>query len=277
MTKYRYCVLYTQVLKQWEVYRVMRKSLPKGRGTVFYPCVELWWNDTVGTVIKPLFPGYLFIRSDMEREELHDMIVRSRRDILSFVKELKLTEQKIAGGPASGWEDSLLIDLNDDEAEFLDFMLNFKYKDDGEEAADGPDSGAKLERQTSAGEKCLRQAPGGTDCVGQDEEEKARNRKAMKIPEEGVIRMSYGYFEDGRCVVMEGPLKGYEERIVRVDRRKRKAYLDIEINGHVVKAGLEIMGKGHWFPKDKSVPAMLEDGTEIDPLVIARKMMSGSS
>lgn len=56
--KFNYCVLYTQTLKQYDVYQVIRKSMPEGRGTVFYPCAELWWNNTVDTVIRPLFPGY---------------------------------------------------------------------------------------------------------------------------------------------------------------------------------------------------------------------------
>lgn len=258
--RYRYCVLYTQVLKQWEVCEVVRKSLPEGRGTVFYPCVELWWNDTVGTVVRPLFPGYVFIRSDMGRAELHDIIVRRRQDILSFVKELKLAEQKNAGGAALDEGDSLLIDLSEDEAEFLDFMLNFKYREEGEEAAD--EKNPVAEEETEAGK------PAGA-------ESRSGKRKERKIPREGVLMMSYGYCENGKYVVMEGPLKGYEERIVRIDRRKRKAYLDIEINGHVVKAGFGLKGKGYWFPKDKNVQAVLEDGTEVDPAGIAKKMMSG--
>lgn len=259
--KYSYCVLYTQVLKQWEVCEVIRKSLPEGRGTVFYPCVELWWNDTVDTVIRPLFPGYVFIRSDMGRAELHDLIVRRRKDILSFVKELKLSEQKNAGGVPVDMDDALLIDLKEDEAEFLDFMLNFKYREDGEEAV--------TEKNPVAEGKAETEQFAGTEGRG-------RKGKARKVPEKGVIRMSYGYCENGKYVVMEGPLKGYEERIVSVDRRKRKAYLDIEINGHLAKAGLGLMGKGYWFPKDKYVPTVLEDGTEIDPVEIAKKMMSGS-
>lgn len=259
--KYSYCVLYTQVLKQWEVCEVIRKSLPEGRGTVFYPCVELWWNDTVDTVIRPLFPGYVFIRSDLERAELHDLIMRRRKDILSFVKELKLSEQKNAGGVPIDMDDALLIDLKEDEAEFLDFMLNFKYREDGEEAV--------AEKSPAAEEKAETELFAGT-------EGRIGKGRARKVPEEGVIRMSYGYCENGKYVVMEGPLKGYEERIVSVDRRKRKAYLDIEINGHMAKAGLGLMGKGYWFPKDKFVPAVLEDGTEIDPAEIAKKMMSGS-
>lgn len=252
MAKYSYCVLYTQVLKQWEVYEVIRKSLPEGRGTVFYPCVELWWNDTVDTVIRPLFPGYIFIRSDLGREELHELIVRRRQDILAFVKELKLAEQKNAGGVAE--EDSLLMDLSEDEAEFFDFMLNFRYRE--EAAGDCP----------AAGDESGEAMPAGKG---------ARSRRTAKISKEGVLQMSYGYMEHGKYVVMEGPLKGYEDRIVRVDWRKRKAYLDLEINGHRLKAGLVLKGKRYYFPKDKYAPVVLEDGTEIDPAGIARKMMGG--
>lgn len=257
--EYRYCVLYTKVLKQWEVYEVIRKSLPEGRGTVFYPCVELWWNDTVNTVIRPLFPGYVFIRSDMGRAELHDLIMRRRWDILSFVKELKLAEQKNAGGVPVDMDDALLIDLSEDEAEFLDFMLNFKYEEET--------TGTAFEEAgfVDGGET----AESGDESPGK--------RKNGKIPRVGVIRMSYGYCENGKCVVMEGPLKGYENRIVRVDRRKKKAYLDLEINGHMAKAGLELKGKGYWFPKDRCAAAILEDGTEVDPAEIARKMMSGKA
>lgn len=260
-SKFNYCVLYTQVLKQWEVCEVIRKSLPEGRGTVFYPCVELWWNDTVDTVIRPLFPGYVFIRSDMGRAELHDIIMKRRRDILSFVKELKLSEQKNAGGVPADIDDALLIDLSEDEAEFLDFILDFKYGEEGEEAASEKSTPAKKIVETGQ--------PG-------EAEERSNKGKVRKIPKEGIIRMSYGYCENGKYVVMEGPLKGYEDRIVSVDRRKRKAYLDIEINGHMAKVGLGLMGKGYWFPQDKYVPAVLEDGTEIDPTVIAKKMMSSS-
>ena len=223
---YRYSVIYTQALKQYDVYRVIKKAMPEGRGTVFYPCAELWWNDTVETVIRPLFPGYVFIRSDMNREELHDMIKQRRREILSFVRELKLAELKAAGEPLFEKEDDVLIDLKDDEAEFFDFLLNFRYE-------------------------------------------------GAKAPEEGVIGMSRGYFENGRYVVMEGPLKGYEDRIVDVDLRKRKAYLNIKINGHIAKAGLEIYGKKYWFPKDKYASEVLPDGTAIDPREIAEAMMTG--
>ncbi|MBQ7676957.1 MAG: hypothetical protein IJT32_01865, partial [Lachnospiraceae bacterium] len=106
-----------------------------------------------------------------------------------------------------------------------------------------------------------------------DELQKGRLR-TVRIPVEGVIGMSRGYCENGRYIVMEGPLKGHEERIVDVDLRKRKAYLNIKINGHIAKAGLEIYGKKYWFPKDKYASEVLPDGTSVDPKGIAEAMMS---
>lgn len=251
---FHYCVLYTQTLKQWTVAEMIKRSLPEGRGTVFYPCTELWWHGTGGTVIRPLFPGYVFIRSDMEPAELHEIVRNRRGDILSFIKELGISERKISGEPVPGKGASGsggnngdgfgLIDLKDDEAKFLDFMLNFRYED------------------------------GENQGNGEDGEDGSAKKRPGNIPGEGVLRMSYGYREGKRWVVMEGPLKGYEDHIVGVNLRDKKAYLDLEINGHVAKAGLEIRGKRYWFPEDEHASEILADGTEIDPAEIARKMMS---
>ena len=46
---------------RWDVTETIRKTLPKGRGTVFYPCVELWMGSLGQTVVEALFPGYVFI------------------------------------------------------------------------------------------------------------------------------------------------------------------------------------------------------------------------
>ena len=265
-TKYHYCVLYTQVLKQWEVTQVIRKALPKGRGIVFYPCVELWWNGLEENVIKPLFPGYIFIRSDMESAKLHDMIRRHRGEVLSFVKELRLDEKKAAGEDpfAEGNRGPAVFDLSDDEAKFLDFMLNFRYEDDEiKKEANGADRFCDRnlkDKERKDSEKSLADT-------------RANNKKSQKNLDAGVLRMSYGYREGKKYVIMEGPLKGYEDHIADVNARDRKAYLDIKINGQAVRAGLELRGKKYWFPDDKHASAILEDGTEVDPAEIARLMM----
>ena len=59
------------------------------------------------------------------------------------------------------------------------------------------------------------------------------------------VRMSYGVQTENGIQVQEGPLKGRESLIRRVDRHKRRAYVKIELPGKVVnlELGLEIVEK----------------------------------
>lgn len=264
-----YCVLYTQTLKQWEVTTVLKKKLPEGRGTVFYPCIELWRHDRKATEIRALFPGYLFIRSDMEPEELHHFIGEHRRDVSSFIKELRISEKKISGGDAAEQADEaneyqyIRMDLKEDEKAFLDFLLACGNEDTGQEA--GGD--AEVKDGT-----CREDTRKAGICKNSDGEESAA---ALRIPTEGVLRMSYGYREGGKYVVMKGPLKEYQNRIARVNAHDRKAYLDIKINGRAVRAGFEVKPKRYWFPDDSDAPMVLHDGTEVN-LENLRNMMMGA-
>ena len=264
-----YCVLYTQTLKQWEVTTVLKKKLPEGRGTVFYPCIELWRHDKKETEIRALFPGYLFIRSDMEPEELHHFIGEHRRDVSSFIKELRISEKKISGSDAAEQADEakeyqyIRMDLKEDEKAFLDFLLACGNEDTGQEA--GGD--AEVKDGT-----CREDTRKAGICKNSNGEESAA---ALRIPTEGVLRMSYGYREGGKYVVMKGPLKEYQNRIARVNAHDRKAYLDIKINGRAVRAGFEVKPKRYWFPDDSDAPMVLHDGTEVN-LENLRNMMMGA-
>ena len=126
--KSHYCVIYTQVLKQWSVTEIIRRALPEGQGEVFYPCVELWWHGANKTKFRPLFPGYVFIRSDMEIARLHDLIRKSRREILSFMKELHISEKRESGEDVPG--EASVIDLDDDEAKLFDLLLGFQFDEE---------------------------------------------------------------------------------------------------------------------------------------------------
>lgn len=264
-----YCVLYTQTLKQWEVTTVLKKKLPEGRGTVFYPCIELWRHDRKATEIRALFPGYLFVRSDMEPEELHHFIGEHRRDVSSFIKELRISEKKISGGDAAERADEvneyqyIRMDLKEDEKAFLDFLLACGNEDTDQEAggdAKGKDGTCREDTQRAG------------ICKNNHGEESAA---ALRIPTEGVLWMSYGYREGGKYVVMKGPLKEYQNRIARVNAHDRKAYLDIKINGRAVRAGFELKPKRYWFPDDSDAPMVLHDGTEVN-LENLRNMMMGA-
>ena len=58
-------------------------------------------------------------------------------------------------------------------------------------------------------------------------------------------RMSRGYIKDGRTVVTEGPLKGKENLIRRIDRHKRIARVGMPSTGQLreMQVGLEIVAK----------------------------------
>lgn len=62
---------------------------------------------------------------------------------------------------------------------------------------------------------------------------------------EHVVRMSEGYIDGDKVVVTRGPLMGFEGQIRRVDRHKRRAYLDVTMFGRTVPTsiGLEIVRK----------------------------------
>lgn len=63
--------------------------------------------------------------------------------------------------------------------------------------------------------------------------------------EEQIVEMSVGIMEGSRVRVLEGPLQGREGLICRVDRHRRRAYLEIEMFGRKLQTqvGLEIVEK----------------------------------
>ena len=59
-----------------------------------------------------------------------------------------------------------------------------------------------------------------------------------------LLRMSRGVLEEGgKALVIEGPLRGHEGLIVKVNRHKRLAFLEMSFLGRptVIKVGLEIV------------------------------------
>jgi len=234
--EYHYSVIYAQLLKQREITDFLRANMPWEQGIVFYPCAEYWWNGREDYLVKPLFPGYIFVKSRLEPAKLHKLVLESRGVINSYVRDLGgINTDAYVNGNADIWNDSTLLDLNDDEARLLDFLLGFGYYEDADEKA----------------------------IVYADN----RSRD--------VIKMSRGYEENGRYHVIEGPLKGYEDYIVKVNKKDKKATLDLKVGGNQARVGLEIFGKKKWFPEDEKAPEVLDNGYEVDPEKIAFNMMRG--
>lgn len=68
---------------------------------------------------------------------------------------------------------------------------------------------------------------------------------ALMEPLSKVVGMSVGVIEGDQVMVIDGPLKGQEALIRKVDRHKRLAFLDMRMFGRVktIKVGLEIVRK----------------------------------
>lgn len=250
--RFHYCVLFTQTAKQARLTEVLREALPEERGIVFYPCMEYYRRDTKQTAIKPIFPGYVFVRSDMSVAELHEFIKKHRDKAGTYIRELGLqANMESCGADIAGGADVSnrpvetdrtkkddneyeLKDLTEDEARFMDFLLGIVCSDSADD-----DTGEN---------------EGNTENVDDDFfefEEYGDEEPSEKAGySDGLLRMSYGYQENGKYIVMEGPLKVYEDRIVDVNKHERKAFLDFEVNGYQVRAGLEIKPKTYWFPED---------------------------
>lgn len=62
---------------------------------------------------------------------------------------------------------------------------------------------------------------------------------------EQLVKMSTGFMEREQVVILEGPLKGMEGYIKKIDRHKREASLELPMFGRIldVKVGLEIVAK----------------------------------
>ncbi|OAA86962.1 antiterminator LoaP [Clostridium ljungdahlii] len=63
--------------------------------------------------------------------------------------------------------------------------------------------------------------------------------------EDHLVKISYGYIENDKIVITDGPMKGYEGTIKKIDRHKRKAIIQVEFFGRTmeVSVGVEIVRK----------------------------------
>lgn len=64
--------------------------------------------------------------------------------------------------------------------------------------------------------------------------------------EEHVVEMSYGYMEGEKVTITEGPMKDFDGKIIKIDRHKRTAVIEVEFFDRKmeVKVGLEVVRKG---------------------------------
>lgn len=87
---------------------------------------------------------------------------------------------------------------------------------------------------TSAGDTCLPLAADEVAWIN-----------AITNVDTHVMEMSKGVIEGDRVMVTQGPLKGHEALIARIDRHKRLAWVDMDMFGRnkTIRVGLEIVSK----------------------------------
>ena len=63
--------------------------------------------------------------------------------------------------------------------------------------------------------------------------------------DEQIVQISEGIIENSKVIIFSGPLKGKEGYIKKIDRHKRKAFLEMSLFGRTqkIQVGLEIFSK----------------------------------
>ncbi|MBO4395587.1 MAG: hypothetical protein J5819_04510 [Eubacterium sp.] len=121
-----YSVLYTQVAKQDALKDLINKHLPKTRGSAFIPLMEYYRRSKKSIEYVAMFPGYVFVYSDLGIMELHRLLRDHREEIPGGVRELNLRE-KTALSPEAIYDYSeeelqQMNDLTPDEEQFLNVL-----------------------------------------------------------------------------------------------------------------------------------------------------------
>ena len=98
--------------------------------------------------------------------------------------------------------------------------------------------------------QALKRIPRLTKLLGTGEKWTPMSREDIELVEllsgrERIVKCSEGYMQGDKVTVTDGPLKGLEGKISRIDRHKRLAWLTMELFGRTVeiRAGLEIVRK----------------------------------
>lgn len=119
----RYRVLFTRSEKQSLLAETLSGLLRAEHGRAFVPMVESYRRDRKEVEIKPLFPGYVFLQTDIGFAKLHELALKSREQMnMAAIREL---------GRLKWHEDEALAedeaieeaDLSRDEESFIEHML----------------------------------------------------------------------------------------------------------------------------------------------------------
>lgn len=168
-------VLFVQTGKEKKIEEILKKHLSTKECIPFIPMEELLFKKSGITKkeMRILFPGYVFVESDLQEQQFLRVINFFVNTISELVCVLKYSDKEIA--------------MKESERHTLINLYNNNH----------------------------------------------------------CIELSYGVFEGDRVHIFEGPLKGQESIIKKINRHKRQAWIEIEIMGEVrlVNVALEVVNK----------------------------------
>lgn len=142
-----------------------------------------------------------------------------KKELIAFIPEYEICHRKtkeITIKPMFSNYIFVKTDLN--QSEFNDLLLKMKDENDG------------LIKQLKNCE---------TSALRESEIEFFQ----MILDEQYVVRLSYGYQENGITHVTKGPLKPFEKHIVKVDKHNQCAYLDLLFFDRRIMLGIDIKCK----------------------------------
>ena len=134
----------------------------------FVPKYEYYRRVTKDYEIKPMFNGYIFVKSTMNQLEFNSLLMKMSKEKDGLLKQLVYPDTSA---------------LKKEEIEMFDRLLDENY----------------------------------------------------------VVKMSQAYLQDKRAIIINGPLKYFENDIRKVDKYNKVAYLNLLFMNREIKAGLEII------------------------------------
>ena len=159
--KENWYILFALAEKQEQVCNVIRNQGLHA----FLPMMEYYRRDRKAIEVKPMFPGYIFVRTQMQQQDFDQMLF-----FLGDQKHGLIRQLKREGSGA----------MRKSEIEFFRQLLT----------------------------------------------------------EDGISKMSYGYLQNKKAVITEGAIQPFQDKIVKVDRHNKIAWLDFEFMNRQIQSGL---------------------------------------
>lgn len=159
--KENWYILFALAEKQEQVCNVIRNQGLHA----FLPMMEYYRRDRKAIEVKPMFPGYIFVRTLMQQQDFDQMLFSLGDQKHGLIRQLKRE-----GSTA----------MRKFEIEFFRQLLT----------------------------------------------------------EDGISKMSYGYLQNKKAVITEGAIRPFQDKIVKVDRHNKIAWLDFEFMNRQIQSGL---------------------------------------